>query len=806
MFFEIVVIFIFQSDIGQGRYGVGVFYDLSEWSTDDLPNINATTGTVIPYHYSFEGSDVFNITQRVCDLSGNEILGFITFTSCNKGDVINYHAQLLNLPNVLVTKEDEPCITSSSQPTLALLPDCRLMNRAYASVAMHKTWRSVNVLYDEFYDEYCIQDLVDHFSSFSIFSTVIHVSKGSEIEASFSFLNIEKATVIFTVLDVNRTVDLISKANSFGMFARQFYWVMNIDFNILWNTYALQNGHVLTVSTNMGPKTDVRVSSAILTDVISAYGYSLELMLKSNSSYSIGKYDCNDNRPTTGGRHLLQSLVKNLIQGSLGTLAWTLYGAQDSTVYIYSSQTGHNTFTKVATYKYTTGFHADDSRLFKNVFKDFGNRTLRVVSWTSTPFTIRGIRANNQSYYYGFCYDIWDEFAKVFNFRYVSIDSIDGTYGGPTDDGKNGTGMVGMVMRGEADVGIGPFTVTAARETVIDFLTPFQEEGVGIIMRKSDDTTGRMFRMFLPFQPNSWIATAMSIVVTGFILSLVSILSPYTRKSDKPWYKNVWLAFGAFFGQLGGDSTTTSASGRVVLGIWWICTILLLQLYTANLAAYLTIPPAKSPIKNIEQLAASSEYKPLVKTGSNLDFLFKGAKSGVYKQIRDKMDGMPVIKTTEAGYNLVQTGKYAYMTDVSQLRYKILKDCENLLIPEETFHKAGLSFIVRDDAEFKTAFNMHMIRMIEAGLIAKFHSKWWPRVSECDAHNYVKTATELQIDSMAGIFIVYAAFTGLAIIFFMAEIFFFHLIQPCLKDKKSEVTEVKKNNESSDENDSNHSL
>lgn len=74
---------------------------------------------------------------------------------------------------------------------------------------------------------------------------------------------------------------------------------------------------------------------------------------------------------------------------------------------------------------------------------------------------------------------------------------------------------------------------------------------------------------------------------------------------------------------MGGDSTTTSASGRVVLGIWWICTILLLQLYTANLAAYLTIPPAKSPIKNIEQLAASSEYKPLVKTGSNLDFLFQ---------------------------------------------------------------------------------------------------------------------------------------------------------------------------------------
>lgn len=28
------------------------------------------------------------------------------------------------------------------------------------------------------------------------------------------------------------------------------------------------------------------------------------------------------------------------------------------------------------------------------------------------------------------------------------LDSVDGTYGGPTNEGKNGTGMVGMVMRG----------------------------------------------------------------------------------------------------------------------------------------------------------------------------------------------------------------------------------------------------------------------------------------------------------------------------------------------------------------------
>ena len=105
------------------------------------------------------------------------------------------------------------------------------------------------------------------------------------------------------------------------------------------------------------------------------------------------------------------------------------------------------------------------------------------------------------------------------------------------------------VLHKEADIGVGPFTVTAARETVVDFLTPFQEEGVGIIMRTVDQKTNRMFRMFFPFQSTSWIATGVSIVITGVILFVVTRFSPYTRDSDKPFYTNVWLAFGAFFGQ-----------------------------------------------------------------------------------------------------------------------------------------------------------------------------------------------------------------------------------------------------------------
>ncbi|XP_062588606.1 glutamate receptor ionotropic, delta-1-like [Saccostrea cucullata] len=793
MLFETFVILVLKTGISLGKYHVGVLYDLSEWSLQDLPTINVSVpNSVTTYQYYLNGSDFFNITSKVCELSGTEILGFITFTSCNKGLVFSNHASSLNLPHVLITKDEKPCITPSS-PTLSILADCRLLNRAFLSIASHKNWKAVNVIYDDSYDEYCIQHLVDQFNSAAIFSSTFLLSNVSNMKAflNSSYGENEKA-VIFTALNVNNTIDTIQKASSFKMFSRQYFWVFSIDPNLLLDTdlpNALQNGNVLTVSRNVAFNNNISLSNVILTDVIMAYRRSLQSMLSNNSSISIGTYDCYTNRPTPVNSQLHQSLLQTT-QG--------ISGSWNNVVYIHSSQTGQNeTFSEVATYSYLEGFRVQDDRLFKNLFKDFGNRTLTVVSWTSTPFTIRELQGNDSIQYYGLCYDIFNEFAKVFNFRYVTIDSVDGTYGGPTANGTNGTGMVGMVMRGEADIGVGPFTVTASRETVIDFLTPFQEEGVGIIMKKADQKADLMFRMFLPFQSTSWIATGISIVVTGIILSIVSRLSPYTREADKPVHQNVWLGFGAFFGQIGGDSTPTSASGKVVLGIWWMCTILILELYTANLAAYLTIPPAKSPIKNLEQLAASSDYKPLVKTGSNLDFLFKRAKGGLYKQIREKMDDMPVIKTTEAGYDLVKTGTYAYMTDVSQLTYKVLKDCQNMLVAEETFNKAGLSFIVREDAEFKTAFNLHMITMIEAGLIAKFRSKWWPLGSECDALHSKKTATELQIDSMAGIFIVYGAFTGLAILAFVTEILFSCYIYPLLRQKRIQSAEKISLNDSS---------
>ena len=46
-----------------------------------------------------------------------------------------------------------------------------------------------------------------------------------------------------------------------------------------------------------------------------------------------------------------------------------------------------------------------------------------------------------------------------------------------------------------------------------------------------------------------------------------------------------------------------SLSGRIVGGVWWFFTLIIISSYTANLAAFLTVEWMVSPIESAEDLA-----------------------------------------------------------------------------------------------------------------------------------------------------------------------------------------------------------
>lgn len=170
--------------------------------------------------------------------------------------------------------------------------------------------------------------------------------------------------------------------------------------------------------------------------------------------------------------------------------------------------------------------------------------------------------------------------------RYESVDGDGGLFGNPTEDGLNASGMVGMVMRGvyattqiftwvnlkkmdlpsiemqrfltfgsfdfrfqEVDIGVAPFAVTATREQVIDYVLPYQEDGVGILMKRVENKVQKFFRIFLPLHYTTWWAVVVATVVAAYVLYFAAKLSPESKERELQLGHNIWLIVGTVYGQ-----------------------------------------------------------------------------------------------------------------------------------------------------------------------------------------------------------------------------------------------------------------
>ena len=68
-----------------------------------------------------------------------------------------------------------------------------------------------------------------------------------------------------------------------------------------------------------------------------------------------------------------------------------------------------------------------------------------------------------------------------------------------------------------------------------------------------------------------------------------------------------WFAVGTLM-QQGSDINPRAMSTRIVGGIWWFFTLIIISSYTANLAAFLTVERMVSPIESAEDLAKQTKY------------------------------------------------------------------------------------------------------------------------------------------------------------------------------------------------------
>ncbi|XP_019337001.1 glutamate receptor 2 isoform X4 [Alligator mississippiensis] len=382
------------------------------------------------------------------------------------------------------------------------------------------------------------------------------------------------------------------------------------------------------------------------------------------------------------------------------------------------------------------------------------NKTIIVTTILESPYVM--MKKNHEMLegnerYEGYCVDLASEIAKHCGFKYKLTIVGDGKYGARDADTKIWNGMVGELVYGKADIAIAPLTITLVREEVIDFSKPFMSLGISIMIKKPQKSKPGVFSFLDPLAYEIWMCIVFAYIGVSVVLFLVSRFSPYewhtedfedgretqSNESTNEFgiFNSLWFSLGAFM-QQGCDISPRSLSGRIVGGVWWFFTLIIISSYTANLAAFLTVERMVSPIESAEDLSKQTEIAyGTLDSGSTKEF-FRRSKIAVFDKMWTYMKSAEpsvFVRTTAEGVSRVRKskGKYAYLLESTMNEYiEQRKPCDTMKVGGNLDSK-GYGIATPKGSSLRNAVNLAVLKLNEQGLLDKLKNKWWYDKGEC---------------------------------------------------------------------------
>ncbi|KAM8939974.1 glutamate receptor 2 isoform 3-T3 [Pelodytes ibericus] len=422
------------------------------------------------------------------------------------------------------------------------------------------------------------------------------------------------------------------------------------------------------------------------------------------------------------------------------------------------------------------------------------NKTVIVTTILESPYVMFKKNADQfegNDRYEGYCVDLATEIARHCGFKYKLTIVGDGKYGARDAETKIWNGMVGELVYGKADIAIAPLTITLVREEVIDFSKPFMSLGISIMIKKPQKSKPGVFSFLDPLAYEIWMCIVFAYIGVSVVLFLVSRFSPYewhteefedgretqSNESSNEFgiFNSLWFSLGAFM-QQGCDISPRSLSGRIVGGVWWFFTLIIISSYTANLAAFLTVERMVSPIESAEDLSKQTEIAyGTLDSGSTKEF-FRRSKIAVFDKMWTYMKSAEpsvFVKTTAEGVARVRKskGKYAYLLESTMNEYiEQRKPCDTMKVGGNLDSK-GYGIATPKQSPLRNAVNLAVLKLNEQGLLDKLKNKWWYDKGECGSGggDSKEKTSALSLSNVAGVFYILVGGLGLAMLVALIE-------------------------------------
>lgn len=395
------------------------------------------------------------------------------------------------------------------------------------------------------------------------------------------------------------------------------------------------------------------------------------------------------------------------------------------------------------------------------------SKELTITTIQQDPFTMyKGTELE------GFCVDLISELAKKLGFKYNIQLVKDSKYGRLSESGE-WTGMIGEVVRGEADLAVAPLTLTAAREQAVEMTTPFMQTGISFILKKALVSEESHFSFLSPFSSDMWVGVLIAFLLTGLCIFMVARISPCewaepgTDEHTFTLMHSFWYITGALTLQ-GAGPHPKALSGRVIGAIWWVFAVLLLACYFANFNSMLNSDTKHVSINSFEDLVNQDVIQYGTVTGGSTMAFFKNSKNPTYRRVYQHMERWKsYVSSMEEGFRRAEEENYAFIGETASLDLDAARNCK-LTRAQDVTAMRGYSIAAALGSPLVKNLTVAILQLSESGELTYLRNKWWS--SSCVGANGALDSGPLQPHSLRGLFLLLGLGLGLGLLLALLEL------------------------------------
>ncbi|XP_029691475.1 glutamate receptor ionotropic, delta-1 isoform X1 [Takifugu rubripes] len=807
-----------------------------------------------------EPNNPFQAVQEACELMNQGILALVTSTGCAAASALQSLTDAMHIPHLFIQRNGDgtPRTACQLNPspdgesyTLAARPPVRI-NDVLLTLVSELHWQKFIIFYESDYDIRGLQTFMDQVSRLGLDVSLQRVDRN--VSRVFNDLfNTMRTEELNRYRDTLRRAVLLMSPRGAQVFIHQAvetnlaskdsHWVyaneevsdadimelihsslgrMTIIRQIfpLWrdtNVRCMRNNHrisSLLCDPQEGYLQSLEVSNLYLYDSVLMLANAFYRKLEDRKWHSMASLNCmrKSTKPWNGGWSMLDTIQKGRISGLTGLMDFRAEGSNSHVQFEILGTSYSETFGKdvkrLATWDSTRGLNG--SLKENRIESSMQGVTLRIVTLLEEPFVMVAENILGQAKRYkGFSIDVLDALSKILGFKYDIYQVGDGKYGSALPNGS-WNGMIGELIGKQADLAISAITITPERESVVDFSKRYMDYSVGILMRKSEEKIN-IFSLLAPFDLAVWACIAAAVPVVGIMIFLLRRIQAvrchnsaggHTSPSVSTSLQSaIWIVYGAFV-QQGSDSILGSVALRIVMGSWWLFTLIVCSSYTANLAAYLTVSRMDNAIRSFQDLSRQSDlvYGTVRESAVFEYFKAKGTNpleqdntyAELWKTI-NKNNGLEnSVSSPSEGIKKAKRASYAFLWDMAVVEYAALTDDDcTLTVAGNSMSTRGYSMALQHGSPYRDLFSQKILELQEKGDLDILKQKWWPKKGRCDLQSHADAQPEgraLHLHSFAGVFCILAA--GLLLALLVAALETWWNSNHCHREQPKEDKEV----------------